>query len=115
MKLVTAAAMCALSVACAEPPQDTYPLRDVAAPPYEISKDAIDDSDGMRIVFVGTVDNIVIGPSQQRAIVSEIVKDEPGKNRWVRVFIEHASQGDKGSTCREVFNAGAILECDFSR
>ena len=107
--------MCALSVACAEPHKT--PTRSAMSRHHltRYPRTRFDDSDGMRIVFVGTVDNIGIGPSQQRAIVSEIVKDEPGKNRWARVFIEHASQGDKGSTCLEVFNAGAILECDFSR
>ncbi len=90
----------------------------VQAPNYEIVEDSIDESDGMRVVFVAVASES-LNINQQRAIAGRIVAQDRGENRWTRVFFRRASDRFKQTwqdDCLEAFNGGpATTKCDYSR
>ena len=54
---------------------------------------------------------------EQRAIVADVIKDEKGKKRWVRVFVRpNSARGVvQKNECLESLDGGKIVSCDYSR
>ena len=89
----------------------------VQPPNYEIFEDIIDETDGMRVVFVA-IQTETLRREQARALAVEVVSQDRGRNQWTRVFFRRASNRYEQAwqdDCLEAFNGGPTTKCDLSR